>query len=348
MSFAALALLIVLLVVACSGVPVEPTPTLIPRDVVPIKPTYEVQVGAITHQTQFIGRIMPVMEAALFFNAAGHIRTLLVAEGDFVSAGQLLADLDIIDDLNRRQALNAIAIQRAELRLERARLQLALTLTRAAPDTREIEVAIQQVDVDLAQIALDELRLQLADEKASLEDAQIMAPFDGQILSINIGPGESVNAFDSVIVMADMTQLEAGANLQRSRVDELEVGMVAALHHASRPGETVGGTIRRLPYRSADDDIAEGDTTVRVVLDASPEASSFELGDRVEITVTLEQKADVLWLPPQAIRAFGGRQFVVVQEGDAQRRVDVVLGTITSDRVEIVEGLVVGQIVVGP
>jgi multidrug efflux pump subunit AcrA (membrane-fusion protein) len=55
----------------------------------------------------------------------------------------------------------------------------------------------------------------------------------------------------------------------------------------------------------------------------------------------------VLWLPPQAIRTFEGRKFVVVQEGDAQRRVDVKIGVEGEDRVEIVEGLNEGQVVVG-
>jgi multidrug efflux pump subunit AcrA (membrane-fusion protein) len=61
----------------------------------------------------------------------------------------------------------------------------------------------------------------------------------------------------------------------------------------------------------------------------------------------LERKDNVLWLPPQAIRTCEGRKFVVVQEGDAQLRVDVKVGIESEDRVEIEEGLTDGQIVVG-
>jgi multidrug efflux pump subunit AcrA (membrane-fusion protein) len=63
--------------------------------------------------------------------------------------------------------------------------------------------------------------------------------------------------------------------------------------------------------------------------------------------VVLERKDDVLWLPPQAIRTFEGRRFVVVQEGDAQIRVDVKVGIESEDRVEIEEGLSEGQVVIG-
>jgi multidrug efflux pump subunit AcrA (membrane-fusion protein) len=48
------------------------------------------------------------------------------------------------------------------------------------------------------------------------------------------------------------------------------------------------------------------------------------------------------------IRTFDNRQFVVVQDGDVQRRVDVKLGVVSDTRVEILEGLAEGQVVVSP
>ena len=63
--------------------------------------------------------------------------------------------------------------------------------------------------------------------------------------------------------------------------------------------------------------------------------------------VELERKDDVLWLPPQAIRMFEGRRFVVLKEDDVQRRVDVKVGIETQERVEIEEGLEEGQVVIG-
>jgi multidrug efflux pump subunit AcrA (membrane-fusion protein) len=68
----------------------------------------------------------------------------------------------------------------------------------------------------------------------------------------------------------------------------------------------------------------------------------------IKITVVLQKKDDVLWLPPQAIRSFEGRKFVVVQEGALQQRVDVKTGIISSEKVEIIDGLKEGQIVVSP
>jgi len=66
------------------------------------------------------------------------------------------------------------------------------------------------------------------------------------------------------------------------------------------------------------------------------------------LTVELERSVDTLWLPPQAVRTFEGRSFVVIQEGGAQRRMDVRIGIRSDDRLEILDGLVEGQTVIAP
>ena len=56
----------------------------------------------------------------------------------------------------------------------------------------------------------------------------------------------------------------------------------------------------------------------------------------------------MLWIPLAALRSFQGKDFVIVAEGETQRRVSVTVGIKTEDRVEILSGLTAGQIVVGP
>jgi multidrug efflux pump subunit AcrA (membrane-fusion protein) len=128
--------------------------------------------------------------------------------------------------------------------------------------------------------------------------------------------------------------------------------MPATVVLVSRPGEEIQGAIRRLPYPYGGGGRTEGlddeDKSTRVSLEATAEELGYELGDLVRVTVVLERKDDALWLPPPAIRTFEGRRFVVVQEGDAQRRVDVKLGISGEERVEIAEGLTEGQVIIGP
>ena len=58
----------------------------------------------------------------------------------------------------------------------------------------------------------------------------------------------------------------------------------------------------------------------------------------------LEHKDNVLWLPPEAVRSFEGRRFVVVRQGERERRVTVKIGIETEDKLEILEGLKEGDV----
>ena len=71
-------------------------------------------------------------------------------------------------------------------------------------------------------------------------------------------------------------------------------------------------------------------------------------GDTVaKVTIILERHENVLWLPPEAIRTFGERTFVVLREADQDRRVTIVTGIRSDQQVEILKGLQLADIVVG-
>jgi len=159
-----------------------------------------------------------------------------------------------------------------------------------------------------------------------------------------------VNAFDTVVSIADITDLEVKADLISDQMNDLEEGMVVEVSLVGRPGAILKGFVRRLPYpfgSGGSSQVTEVDKSTRLTIDESAQDAGYELGDLVQVRVQLEHKESVLWLPTQAIRVFDGRRFVVVQDEDVQRRVDVKLGIQTPDRVEVEEGLEEGQIVVG-
>ena len=161
-----------------------------------------------------------------------------------------------------------------------------------------------------------------------------------------------VDAYIPVIIVGDPSELEVTADIPDRDLRELAEGMPATAVSVGAPGDVIDAQIRRLPYPygggGRTEGVGEEDTSTRVSLDMAAVGDELELGDLVRITVVLERKDDVLWLPPVAIRTFEGREFVVVQDGEAQRLVDVKVGIESEDRVEIEEGLTDGQIVLGP
>jgi len=197
-------------------------------------------------------------------------------------------------------------------------------------------------EVNQAQLTLERLQAQVA-------DAQIVAPIDGEVLSLSLYAGRPIEAFKPGIVVADPSAIEVSADLSSSQLQEMVEGQEAIVTLSAYPGQTWQGTVRRLPYPygsgGGTGSLEDADKSVRVSLEG--DLSGLELGDLARVLIVLEEKDDVLWLPPEAIRIFQGRKFIIVQEGDRQRRVDVTVGIESQDRVEILTGLEEDQIVIG-
>jgi len=156
-----------------------------------------------------------------------------------------------------------------------------------------------------------------------------------------------VQGFKVVALVGDPEELEITADLDASDVSELSVNQPAMIRLRNRPEGDLVGFVRQLPYLGGDiAGAADQDTAAHIAL--NDPSVNLELGELATVIVILEKKDNVLWLPPAAIRSFQGRDFVVIQEGDGQRRVDVRLGIRSAGRVEIVEGAQAGQVVVGP
>ncbi|MEZ4618115.1 MAG: efflux RND transporter periplasmic adaptor subunit [Caldilineaceae bacterium] len=360
-----------------------PTPTPIPTPVVPVKPTYKVQKGEIVDEITFSGRISPVVEEELFFRAGGRVRAVFAKRNDMVEEGQVLAELEI-DALERELQSAQLQKDRAdvileaakrdwdyekqilEITLEKAQLRLASLQAQSSPDLSAVQS--QQIDVELAQLALDKhvedgvnpllvndverVNLDVTKLQAEIAEAQIIAPFAGQLLSLSLTPGQAVEAFRPVATVADINNLEVTADLLSNQMEDLAEEMPVSVVLVSRPGVELTGQIRQLPYPygsggSATATIEDRDKSARFTLDQSADEAGFDMGDLVRVTVELERKDNILWVPPQAVRVFDGRRFAVVIDGEARRRVDVKVGIETPDRLEIEEGLEEGQIVEG-
>lgn len=414
-----------------------PTPTPLPTPVVPEKPQYTVEVGTVVNALTFNGRISPVNEADLAFDTSGLVSVVNVSEGDDVSAGTVLAELDISSEekavrdaeqalteaqrnLEVAEAEHAEKLLQAEIDLQKDMLsqengdngqalfnaeravgqaqtavdnaaqqyQAALSDQNADPsrlnalaqqlENAEQDLLLAQDNLEAAQAGTgsstsDELdRIQaelaytkllqgigpemqwavekaeqaLAEARENLQEGQLIAPFDGRILSVSIRRGSSAEPFQTVVVMAQLDALEITANLDASDLEQLSVGQTAQISLINRPETVLNGTVRTLPYPYGGGAGESGDdeTVVRISIDSE---ANLTLGELAEITITLQEKENVLWLPPAAIRHFQGRDFVVVQQEGGQQRVDVRLGIESEDRVEILEGLEEGQVVIG-
>jgi len=254
----------------------------------------------------------------------------------------------------------ALLLRRAQWNLEIAQVQYDRAVTDEAAYPHELGIA--QIGVEQAEAELEQLKngvspvltIQVQQAQQALdwlkESSQIVAPVGGEVISLSLYPGRPVEPFRTVIVIADLSAIEVSADLHGDQLEDLTEGQEATVVLSAAPGRTWTGTVRRLPYPygtgGSIESPASVDNAARISLGGN--VSELKVGDLVRVTIVLEEKDGVLWLPPDAIRTFQGREFVIVQDGGHQRRIDIELGLRSGDRVEVLKGLEEGQVVVAP
>jgi HlyD family secretion protein len=230
-----------------------------------------------------------------------------------------------------------------------AKLAMALAkYDQAEAQWELLEQGPDPYELKLVQASIDDAQAGLAKAQKALENIELRAPFSGQVLSLGIRPGSQVAAFKGVLTLADPAALEIVLYPSAEDLAALGVGQAATVQLATRSGENLNAHVRQVPYTAGTTSESQDQTedrSVRVELEDA--GVSLKLNEAATVMIQLEQRQDVLWLPPGALRTFQGRDFVFIEEGGVQRRVDVQLGLRSAERVEVLEGLREGQVVIG-
>ena len=281
----------------------------------------------------------------------------LRADAELKSAENAVAQAQVAYDTARQN--EGPAVRTAESALADAQARLA-ELT-GAPDAQELAVA--QRAVQRAQVAVEEAsqqggdselegrvasaRLEVERIQGQIASGRLYAPFAGVVSEIGARPGDSIEAYKAVVTIIDDSELELLVEGVTSQdANRIGLGQEVAITFSRVPGQTYSGVVTKLPT-AATSSAATINPDRAFHIDFQQPDTELEVGDLAQVIVTLKKVDDALWLPPEAVRAFEGRRFVVLKDGDRQRRQDVRVGIISLDRVEILEGLSEGDVVVG-
>lgn len=287
------------------------------------------------------------------------------ANADLI-ASDLARNAKLIDDIktsiaNARAIGNQAGADNAQRQLtnaevERERLTASYQNALAEAGARDLEIGLLRNEVERAQINLDTRiskvdpgliqavetsRLTLQALRAKEDRGTLRSAIDGVVTSLRISVGDNIRALDTAMVVAKPGELEIVAELSDSQLRDVALGLPVVVYLSSNPNRGLKGSIRYVPVLS----VGNKDRLVRISLD---EAAPMESGMSARCETILGRRENVIWLPPQAIRAFRGRQFVVIVEpGGTQRRADVITGLESEERVEIVDGVKEGEVILG-
>ncbi|HEY0305196.1 MAG TPA: efflux RND transporter periplasmic adaptor subunit [Longimicrobiales bacterium] len=289
------------------------------------------------------GDLRPIERIEVRSRLEGDVLNVLVREGQRVSAGQVLARFESVE----QQA----AAQSAEADRVAANTELTTAIWNL-DQSRELfkEGAIPERDLRSAEGAAATARARLAAAQSrlrsasmALNDTRVLAPVSGIIETRTVSPGERVNRSASLFTLVRSDVLELAASVPAGQAADVRVGQTIRFSAANR---TVIGRVARI---SPTVDPQSRAVTVYVQVpnrDGSLRGGTFATGRLVLST------GDVIAVPTTAIRhrADGGQPFVYRITGGELDQAPVQIGfnDEATGQVEIVDGLKAGdRIVVG-
>jgi RND family efflux transporter MFP subunit len=319
----------------------------------------------------------PFQEIDVHAKVAGYLKKIYVDVGDRVKAGQVLAVLEIpelLDDVRQDEAVigrSTEEINRAHADLDRAQsahqvAHVAAERLSAVIKERPNLVAQQDIDdatardrgaeaqVATAKAALAAAEQQLAVSKATankthtlLEYARITAPFAGVITHRYADTGAMIQAGTSsqtqtmpVVQLSENDKLRLIIQVPESAVSHIRVGEPVDVRVESL-GRTFPGVISRSAGK-----VNPETRTMETEVDVQNANLTLVPGMYAYASIALERTHDVLTVPVQALDRADDKVSVLVVNGGRIERRDVRLGLETPDRVEIVNGLNEGDMVV--
>ena len=258
------------------------------------------------------------------------------------AVGKAKADLEIAKEARDivQSGVDAEKVRDAELNL--ANKEATLQKARASLE----QVLINAADAGNVSKLQNDLKRNRANHELLLEqldDARLVAPFDGVIQFIKGKAGESVSAYGAIIGLADPTNLIITADISEDDVPKLALEQVADLTLDAFSSEKLTGIITKLPTSLVTTQGIIQDRSIRIEV-VWPKAGA-EIGMLARVTITAQHKENVLKVPIESVKRSGRRTFVEFMDGDIKRAKNVEIGIQTETEVEILSGLEEGFVI---
>jgi len=337
---------------------------------VPVSP-YEIERGTVVAEVMGTGTLEARIETTISPKISGRVVELLVDQGQRVTQDDLLVRLDD-EELQQQVAIAVANVDAASAAIERLKTdkERAIAVYRQAKKSYDrVQSLIEKnaasrddADKAIEALAVSESGLARAEagiaegqkewiaaeqtsqyHSARLKDTEIRAPFDGLVVKRIREPGDVVVPGSSILTLISTDELWIRAWVDETEMSRLETDQPARVVFRSEPAESYTGKVARLG-READRETREFIVDVHVF----ELPKNWAVGQRAETFVKVVQRDDVLVLPAKLLVSREGESGVFVDEdGVADWRV-VEEGARSRETIEVLSGLIEGDVVVTP
>jgi len=293
--------------------------------------TVQVERGDLVKELTMSARFSAVEQHDAFFKVGGgRIEKIHVSQGTTVREG------DVLMELNNDDAV--YNLEKAKLNLEIQKLNLENT--RRYQGANSLAYKTGELNLQIAQMEVERLTQQA-------EANVLYAPVSGEVIFAkdDMAVGDTVLAYDPLFTIADTSELHLVCSDPQANL--LVVGMDAKITLRARgfTGVSAPGRVMQSPADSPTD--ATSKAIIVFDYELTPAQKIQLFGREATVTVELESRGDVLYLPTDVINTNGVNKYVRVLEADnSVVEKSVTLGLTINNKVEIIDGVEEGEVVI--
>jgi len=334
--------------------------------------TVTVETGTVERSVLASGVIEAGTLVSVGARVSGLIETLAVDLGDRVAEGDLIAEIESLDQQNEvLQAEADLAQIDAQIAASRASLHEAeLGLTRkqqlndknltSGADLEAAEAGLAVARAGLKALEAQRARAAVAVTSAhlALERTRITAPVAGTVVAIVTAQGQTVNAANStptIVKIADLSRMVVKAEVSEADITRVAPGQAATLTLLGEPDIPIAASLRAIEPAPAaiktSDTVATDKAIYYVALfDVANPDGKLRIGMTAEVRISLARAADVpvvLTSTLGAPKPDGTYQVEVWNPATTKRESrQVTIGVTDNITAEVTAGLVAGDLVV--
>ncbi|NOZ94917.1 MAG: efflux RND transporter periplasmic adaptor subunit [Acidobacteria bacterium] len=284
-----------------------------------------VQVDTVSRRTissrvKATGQITPKKKVQISAKVVGEITRLNVREGDHVTDGEILLQIEPdVYEAVRNQARAALEQAQEQIRSIEVRLADAKRTLHRRQELFEQGLTSQE-QLDAARVSVDTETVQLAVQRHAVEQARsslkraeddlkrtiIRSPMDGYVIRLNTEKGETVvpgstNLPGSVLMtVADMSRIQAEVGVGEVDIVNVKLGQKADIRVDALEGKVLQGRVTEIATSGVKDP-AQGVIHFKVKIDILHPDPELRPSMTAKVDIITAVHKNVLAVPIQAV-----------------------------------------------
>jgi membrane fusion protein, macrolide-specific efflux system len=335
--------------------------------------TIAVSRGSIEQTVLATGTIEASSLVSVGAEVSGRIKSLNAQLGDDVKAGDVIAEIDSLNQENDVKAAQAsLANIQAQQVIQEANLaQAKVALTRAEQlnpqklisdaDYQTAQLNVQTAEGQLQAIAaqIQQAEINVDTAKLNLDRTRIVAPSDGTVVAVAVEVGQSVNANNAsptIVKIANLDKMVVKAEISEADVPKVAPGQKVYFTILGDPDQRIDATLRAIepaPESIVDDSTSSSASTAvyyNGLFDVDNPDHRLRISMTAQVTIVLKSADSVLTLPASLLthKTRDGDYMLAVWDPQTQKAEPrrVMVGLNNKVTAEIVSGLNEGDQVV--